>query len=331
MNPLEAQLAGTHINNALLVALIKKIDRMEKKVDAGSRKVVSKLNEKNPVLRVDEALRLFRDHLVNGVSRRGQHFKKPENYEVVLRAFEGVFEGKRNMADVTPEEIDHFLRGLWHTPSTLKQRSRELSAFFSWCIRLLQRRRKPTFVNPVSLLDPIHATVKTAELIETDTIRNLLKSATNERQWLMFAILATAGLRVSEMLGLRKSEVNGRVLTLHGMDGGGLKSGNAEEIAVIPQYVARRLERYAKAFEPEDRLFDIQRVAVFKALKVRRQNPHALRKWCITYWNRKGREDMVQFVSRHSKTTLRDRYVAPLTPQEAVRKQDIMEKELFCG
>jgi hypothetical protein len=41
--------------------------------------------------------------------------------------------------------------------------------------------------------------------------------------------------------------------------------------------------------------------------------------------------EMVDFVSRHSRTTLTDRYVAPLTAKEAMKKQAVMERELFNG
>ena len=58
-------------------------------------------------------------------------------------------------------------------------------------------------------------------------------------------------------------------------------------------------------------------------------NPHALRKWCASYWERKGEIGMVNFVLRHNSTKLRDRYVAPLMIEEVTIKQEIMEKELF--
>jgi integrase len=58
-------------------------------------------------------------------------------------------------------------------------------------------------------------------------------------------------------------------------------------------------------------------------------NPHALRKWCASYWERKGEIGMVNFVLRHNSTKLKDRYVAPLMVEEVTGKQEIMEEELF--
>ena len=315
----DPRLQATAINNMLLVALLKKLEQL----DQMNVRIEGRLIEKKPRLMVDEAMERFRDHLKTGISKRGRNFKKPENYEYVLSKFEGAFSG-RNLADVTAEEIEVFLKRFWSTPGTLNQRRNELSAFFSWTIMLLQKRRQPTFTNPCTLLDPIHHTIKIPEFVETKAIKALIESTIDERQWLIFAILATAGLRVTELLSLKKEDVNGRVLTLHDT-----KSGNETEIAVIPQEVAKRLARYGSDFEPEERLFGLQRSAVYKSLKARGQHPHGLRKWCTTYWDRKKEEAMVAFVSRHSKTTLRDRYVAPLTSEEAIKKQRTMEKELW--
>jgi integrase len=316
---MDPRLQATTVNNMLLVALLKKLEQLDQR----NERIEGRLIEKKPRLMVDEALDRFRDHLKTGISKRGRKFKKPENYEYVLSKFEGVF-GGRNLADITAEEVDVFLKHFWSTPGTLKQRRNELSAFFSWAIMLLQKRRQPAFTNPCTLLDPIHHTVKTPEFVETKAIKALIESAIDERQWLMFAILATAGLRISELLSLKKGDVNGRVLTLHET-----KSGNETEIAVIPEIVAKRLAQYGSDFEPEERLFALCRSAVYKALRARGQNPHGLRKWCMTDWDRRKEEAMVAFVSRHSRTTLRDRYVAPLTPEEAMRKQRVIEKELW--
>ncbi len=58
-------------------------------------------------------------------------------------------------------------------------------------------------------------------------------------------------------------------------------------------------------------------------------NPHALRKWCASYWTRKGEDGMVNFVLIHGSVNLKGRYVAPLTAEEVMGKQEIMENELI--
>jgi integrase len=58
---------------------------------------------------------------------------------------------------------------------------------------------------------------------------------------LIFGMLATSGLRISELLKLRKEVISRRVLTLRY-----LKSGLKEEKAVIPQKLASKLKFYMR-------------------------------------------------------------------------------------
>jgi integrase len=58
-------------------------------------------------------------------------------------------------------------------------------------------------------------------------------------------------------------------------------------------------------------------------------NPHALRKWCASYWERKGEIGMVNYVLRQNSAKLRDRYVAALSAEEIMGKQEIMKEDLF--
>jgi integrase len=316
------------VNSTLLFGLLQRLQQLDeinakldrlKKIDSIDRK----LTGKKAVLKVTDALRFFGEHLLTGVNHRGQPFKKPENYEYVLRMFAEEF-GGRNLPDVTPEEIDAFLRKYWESPSTIRQRRNELSAFFSWCIMLLRKRRQPTFSNPCQLLEPVHSVVKKAEFIETSAMKEIIESAYDERQWLIFAIMATAGLRVSEVLKLRKEDIRGRVLTLLCP-----KSGKDLEQAVITASVAKRAEKCLRLYDPDYRPFNVRRNTVYKALQARGTNPHALRKWCITFWDRHGEEGMSRFVRRHNTVSLRERYVAPLTIAEVMKKQQMMERELW--
>jgi len=85
----------------------------------------------------------------------------------------------------------------------------------------------------------------------------------------------------------------------------------------------------------EEKVIPLSEKAVFNAVKNHGLslgldlNPHALKKWCITYWSRKEEQAMVNFVSRHKTVNLESRYVAPLTVDETIEIQKIMEEEPF--
>jgi len=132
------------------------------------------------------------------------------------------------------------------------------------------------------------------------------------------------------LLNLRKKDISGRVLTLRYP-----KSGLKEERALIPSKVAVELKYYMRNHAEEQKVIPLAGKAVFNAVKNHGLslgldlNPHALRKWCASYWERKGEIGMVNYVLRHSSVKLRDRYIAPLTVEEVMKKQKIMEDNLF--
>ena len=114
-----------------------------------------------------------------------------------------------------------------------------------------------------------------------------------------------------------------------------MMSGLSEEKAVIPSKLAAELKYYMRNHTEEQKVIPLSEKAVFNAVKNHGLylgldfNPHALRKWSASYWERKGEIGMVNYVLRHSSAKLRDRYVAPLSIEEVMEKQEIMEKELF--
>jgi integrase len=165
-------------------------------------------------------------------------------------------------------------------------------------------------------------------------MRLFLQSATERHHWLAFAIMLTSGVRINDLMNLRKQDVEGRILHLRMHDDYRPKSGKLEEIAVIPETVSVKLQ--SQLVGHKDRLIiPVKEITIFKAVKSHGKrfkldiNNHYLRKWAASYWERKNEFGMVNFLLRHSATQLRDRYVAPLNIQEVMDKQEILEKELL--
>jgi integrase len=238
----------------------------------------------------------------------------------------------RNIAEITSDEIEIFIAQNWPDgkSGTLKQRKIQLRVFLNWVILYLKKRGAAPFQNPCELLEPVAHQMERPEFIPVERMREFIMSGTCFTHKMIFGILATAGLRISELLTLRKRDISGRVLTLRYP-----KSGLKEEKAVIPQKLAVELKFYLRNHAEEQKVISLSEKAVFNAVKNHGLcsgldlNPHALRKWCASYWERKGEEGMVNYVLRHNSAKLRDRYVAPLSIEEVMSKQEIMEEELF--
>ena len=131
-----------------------------------------------------------------------------------------------------------------------------------------------------------------------------LATAEKEEHRLVFEILMTSGLRVSELIGdkraakpgLLKRDVEGRVLTIYNP-----KSGREKELAVIPKHVADRLKKYISNLDPDERVIPLSYSTVYDVITTHagwvglKFSPHYLRKWCASFWEREGEHSMVSF------------------------------------
>ncbi len=92
------------------------------------------------------------------------------------------------------------------------------------------------------------------QIIEKDTIDEIIFRTTKPRNRLILELMARGGMRVGEVLKLRLCDIADRKLILWEP-----KSGRDHEIVFIPQKVADRLRAYAvdKCQTPNDRIFPI--------------------------------------------------------------------------
>lgn len=295
-----------------------------------------KLEQKIAYWKCDEAVDAFMEYV-------SLNHKCPDNFVFVMSKFRLIFNDK-NIAEIIPNEIQGFLLANWHnaSPSTYNKRKVQLSTFFNYCIKELKRQGSPNFHNPCDLIDSLKETPKARSgLIPIGKMGELLNTFTEPRQWLQIAVQFTSGLRIGEVLKLRPMDIQGRILTLVEP-----KSGRDEESAVIPVNVAYELGNYVKYMNPDELIFPVTRQSANRLLKRHAKtvglelSTHDLRRWCATFWERQGDISMMRFVLRHSGvkdssggiilTSLAGRYVANLSPEEAMKRQDSsMPSELF--
>jgi len=216
--------------------------------------------------------------------------------------------------------------------STLNQRLTQLKGLFSWAIMYQRRRNLPVFPNPCDLVRFKVRPPVEPKFIPKESFGDILQTA-SEEDFLIFSIPLSAGLRVSEMIKLRPQDIKeGRILTIHEP-----KSGRRVEHAVIPGPVGQRFSRYIqrRCVGAEDKIFWMSRQGAGNIVSRRARKAnlsisiHSLRKWCATFWNRVGDQEMEAFVLRHFPGGLRERYVAPLTVDEAMQRQDQYMTPLF--
>ena len=148
-------------------------------------------------------------------------------------------------------------------------------------------------------------TVSRWQIIEKDTIDEIIFRTTKPRNRLILELMARGGMRVGEVLKLRLCDIEDRKLILQEP-----KSGKDREIVFIPQKVADRLRAYAaeKCKAPNDRVFPISYEAT-RAMVMKAGNlvgidlrPHDLRRHSATYASRSGVpiEIVSKIILRHS-------------------------------
>lgn len=291
-------------------------------------RIESMLQKGTPSLLTADAVEAFREHI-------STHHRCPENFDYLLKVFESSFH-RRNVAELPPSEVEDFIHSTWGSgkASTLAKRADQLSAFFNFCIRILKRNGSSGFINPCSLIERVRVVAEARKgFIDPEKMQGLLRTCTDPRHWLMFAILITAGLRVSELLKLRPMDVDGRVLTLLYP-----KSGKEREYAVIPNAIAGKLREHIDNIPTQGVIFPASRGSVNRLVQRHSRKvgleltTHDFRRWTATFWERHGEMAMTRFVLRHSRIRdesgvtvlepLTARYVSVLSVQEAMDRQD---------
>lgn len=304
-----------------------------------------RLDGKTPFLLTEEAVEGFTEYLDENTKPN-----TARSFTYLLSEFGKAFPGA-NIAEIPPLTLQAFLAKRWgeRKKTVLKQYLALLKWFFGWSIKYCQKKGLPPFLNPCDLIEIKGDThPKRPDFIPEERMREFLASAKKESHWLMFAILMTAGLRVSELIGdrrigkpgLRKMDVNGRVLTIWAP-----KSGREKEIAVIPQWVSERLNIYMADLPSDKTIFDIGYSTAYDIVKTHANqvglsfSPHHLRKWIASFWHRLGEYEMANFTLRHSSAKVENvvlvsnlgaRYIAQLSIEDVMAKQDKFLKEV-CG
>lgn len=299
--------------------------------------IKSQIRGKVPTLITEEALEGFRAYLKENVKPNTER-----SFSYLLGEFEKEFAGQ-NVPEIAPVRLQMFLAARWGKgkKSVLMQSLGKLKWLLGWCVKYVQIKGMPPFLNPCDLIEVKDEIPQDRpEFIPAEKMREFLSTAKNERHWLIFAILMTSGLRVSELIGdpragkqgLLKQDVAGRVLSITNP-----KSGRKNEVAVLPGWVEERLSVYMEKLKAGDRIFPVSYSTVYDVMRTHSKwtgldiRPHDMRRWCATYWSRLHEYAMSNFILRHSSTKVNDatlinalgaRYIAPLSVKEVIEKQD---------
>jgi integrase len=259
-------------------------------------------------------------------------YHKSHSKENSIRAYKLVLSklcvefGTENLEEITTEKVLSFLNRITEgrKRQTKKTRYSHLLAFFNF----IKNNLDLEFRNPCDtpMLKKLFRAKPSYNwnIVEKETVDEVIFRTSKPRNRLIIELMARGGMRISEVLKLTPSDINGRRLTLRDP-----KSGREQEFVFIPQRLADRLKDYIrqKGIQPSQRIFPIcyeaARAMVEKAgSKVGiHLRPHDLRRHAATYASRSGVpiEIVSKVILRHQNLSTTERYLGKISDVEAMK------------
>jgi integrase len=246
-------------------------------------------------------------------------------YEFTIEKFNLNF-ASLNLKEVSTDDILNFMSQITEglKPQTKRIRFSHMTAFFNFMGNNFDGDFKNPCDSPMlrKLFRP--KAVVHWDIIEKETVDEIIFRTDNARNRLMLELMARGGMRVGEVLKLTPADILGRKLILNDT-----KSGKEQELIFIPQKVADRLKEYVRAqnIAPRQMIFPIcygaARAMVGKAGKLVgiRLRPHDLRRHAATFASRSNvpLEIISKVILRHSSLSTTEIYLGKVSDTEAIR------------
>lgn len=269
------------------------------------------------------------------VSEAAKHcleYHKSHSKENTMRAYKMVFSkfceefGTEGVADITIEKILSFLNRITEgrKQQTKQTRYSQLLSFFNF----IKNNVDEDFRNPCDtpMLKKLFRAKATFQwnIVEKETVDEIIFRTSKQRNRLILELMARGGMRISEVLKLTPSDINGRRLTLKEP-----KSGREHEFIFVPQRLADRLKDYIreKGIHSNQRIFPIcyeaarEMVAKAGSMLGIHLRPHDLRRHAATYASRSGVpiEIVSKVILRHANLSTTERYLGKISDVEAMK------------
>ena len=276
---------------------------------------------------VTEAITIFRRNQ-KAILKQRTH----QSYNYLLQRFETHF-ANRSFESIGSEEIHQFLELLTerYAKSTRRLRSAQTKALFNLIIENCSLNIK----NPCSaaiLSKSFKMPRQTPRtILDKESVDEMIYNAKSLRDRLILELQARCGLRIGETLRLKVSDVSDRRLLLKEP-----KLGKEEEVAFMPEQVAKRLDEYIhkEALAGADRLFPICYSTARSLVKQYGEklnvniSPHDLRRHSATFASRNGvpLEIISKVILRHQDLKTTQMYLGKVSDAEAIRWMDTLHE-----
>ena len=154
---------------------------------------------------------------------------------------------KSPLTEITTTEINDYILGLINekniSPSQQNQRINAIKFYYE---KVLKQDRQTYLIER-----PLKER-RLPEVLSKDEIRRILESTKNLKHRTILLLIYSAGLRRSELINLKISDVNSRRMLLR-INGA---KGKKDRFSLLSESVLKLLREYFKAFRPKEWLFE---------------------------------------------------------------------------
>lgn len=145
--------------------------------------------------------------------------------------------------------------------------------------------------NPSKGIDNIKTDKKAPVYLTISELKELINASQNTRDKIIIKMLYATGVRVSELVNIKKEDIDfkGNTINVFG-------KGAKERIVLIPDSFTQEIKAYCKTLKPENRLFELTPRTIQRIIKAMAENakitkkvtPHKLRHSFATHMLQNG-------------------------------------------
>jgi integrase/recombinase XerD len=209
------------------------------------------------------------------------------NYKYSLSRFSDAI--NKPLADVRKEDIMAYLRAMQDRgvmKSSLSTFQTNIISFYMWA-----RDNDKVQGNPVKGLQKIKTDARLPIYFTVDQVKLLFDTAIDERDNLICKILYSTGVRVSELVSIKKGDINFKTghIKIFG------KGSKERMVSIRSPFVLDQLKRYTEEFDENQPVFELTTSTIERTLRelraqcgLKKLTPHKLRHSYATHLKQAG-------------------------------------------
>ncbi len=199
------------------------------------------------------------DRFIQWMESKRYSRRSIDTYSGLLTSFP-LFFNKQNLSGITLEDITNFNHNFIIKKGYSISYQRQMVSAIKLFFHLIQQKKLD-----ISQLDRPRKERKLPVVFSKEEVRKILSSIKNEKHRVLLSLIYAAGLRISELLNLKCTDIDGHRLVIHIHSAKGRK----DRIVPLPLNLVNAIREYYKRYRPKIYLFEGQECRRYSASSCR--------------------------------------------------------------